>query len=234
MHNEPEASFPCSLARIFPSIIETSSSARTFADATATLSCSLILVGCVTMSVTQLPPQHADMFAARTEQEGLLLAARVIRKSDELQEMFNYDLPTNGILPVLVYFEDRSETSRFVIDKDKIGLYDNATAARDVELDLSNMLNGGMAVGTAGAGLISLPLVLVGLKVASDAEVIPHNMREKELRSTTLSPHGNAYGFLYYPTSGLSGDTMVLRAQIARPDREEPLYLNLRVSVDGD
>jgi hypothetical protein len=230
MH-KPETRPQRSLARPFPRGAASRTSCRPSIRIISALSSLLILLGCMTMSVTQLPPQRANMFSASVEQEGLFVAARVVRDPDELQNIFNYDLPSNGILPVLVYFENRSETVHFLIDKDAIALYDGKVTAADAELDLSGKTNTGTAATIAGAALLSLPLVFVGLKVASDAEVIPHNMHDKELRSTTLASEGTTYGFLYYPITEPVSDNIVLEAKVALPHQEKPLLLNLPISV---
>jgi hypothetical protein len=57
----------------------------------------------------------------------------------------------------------------------------------------------GTAMAMVGAAAISLPLVIVGMKLASDATVIQHNLAEKELYKRTLPPGQNVHGFVYYP-----------------------------------
>lgn len=163
------------------------------------LGVGLLATGCATMEVTKLPTRNADTYAQHAEKDGVTVAVRPLTDEREIKDMFKVDLRAKGLLPILLVAENHSAASSFILAKDKVSVLDETTglasSSRQTKVASDT---GGAVTATVGAAAISLPLVVAGLKLASDATVIQHNLADKELYSRTLGPGQKAQGFIYF------------------------------------
>lgn len=157
------------------------------------------LSGCSTMEVTQDRKQTIDSYPHRQERAGVVVAVQPVTDRAELKQWFRSDIASKGVLPVLVIAENRSSGQSFILGKEKVFLAD------DGEDDPQTRQRGpvksataGEVTMTAGVMLLSLPGTIAGLKMASDATVIEHNLVDKELFSRTIDPGKEAHGFAYF------------------------------------
>jgi hypothetical protein len=163
--------------------------------------------GCATMSVPKDVAKSADAYEQRTTKNGLTVAVHMIRTGAEMDQVFNTDLRADGILPILVVVENHNDSSTFVIAKQKISLVDSE-GRREIEAQRRGATSpADNVVGAAGVGLYVLspilgaPLLIAGLKLSSDAQIVQHNVRDKEFYSQTLEPGQSVHGYVYYPWS---------------------------------
>lgn len=152
--------------------------------------------GCATMDVTELKTQSAASYANTAEKNGVKIAVHPVT-GKEMKDTFRTDLLSKGVLPILVVAENHSASSSYILAKDRVFVL-SGTATNISQQTKVASESGGVAAGVAGAALLSPALLLAGLKMASDATVIQHNLGDKELYSRTLGPGQKAQGFIYY------------------------------------
>jgi hypothetical protein len=166
--------------------------------------------GCATMKVPEAKVGSAESYALKAEDKGLLVAAHALTDTHEVEEAFNENLLKHGIVPILVVVENRSASSHYIVAKRNVGAINRETAEKIIggrgqaksDSAGSGLLNTGTGVmlvglGSLGASIIAAPLLIAGMKVASDAQVVEHNLRIKEFYSRTLEPGQRAFGYLY-------------------------------------
>ncbi len=92
------------------------------------------------------------------------------------------NLLEKGLLPILLVAEKHSTSSSFILAKGKVFVLDEATGATSVsQLAKVTSQTAGDATAIAGASLLAgAPVMIAGLKMASDATVIKHNLADKE------------------------------------------------------
>jgi hypothetical protein len=172
---------------------------------------SLLVVGCATMNIPEAKVRATESYQLKAEQRGLLVAVRPVTDENEIKETFGTALLEEGILPVLVVTENRNPSTSFIFTKDKVAVVNREALERDasqrqrVASDTAGpaMATAGVSaavisVAVAPAAVIALPLVIGGLKMSSDAQVIEHSLREKEFYSRTVGPAQKAYGYVYF------------------------------------
>lgn len=202
-----------------------------------------VLCGCGTMDVTQLKTHAAASYAQHAEKKGLVVAVHPVTDRKEIDEVFKTDLLDKGLLPILVVAENRSSSASFILAREKVYVLNEATgvASGNQRTNITSE-TGGQATALAGAAVLlaasaaSLPLVFAGLKMASDASVIQHNMADKEFYTRTLAPGDSAQGFVYFrfaPETPISG-AYRLRAEATDSSTSEivpfDFDLNLRLT----
>ena len=158
-----------------------------------------LLTGCGTMDVPTLKTQSAETYTQHIEKDGVILAVHPLTEAREIKEAFRVDLRKQGLLPILLVAENRSALSSFILAKDKVQVFNDATGITNTshQNQVASGTGGRAALAVGMVGL-SLPLVIAGLKMASDATVIQHNLADKELYSRTLAPGQKAQGFIYF------------------------------------
>lgn len=161
-------------------------------------SSGLMLASC-TMSVTPLTTGSAVSYAEHEQRDGIVIGVKPMTNKGEIEDMFKVNLLEQGLLPILVVAENQSASANVIIAKDKVFVLNEATRTtnssqrKEVASGIS-----GTAVGYAGAALGSTPLLIAGIKMASDATVIQDNLADKEFYSRTLGPGEKAQGFVYF------------------------------------
>ena len=134
----------------------------------------------------------------------------------ETQELFKVDLQKAGLLPIFLVAENRSDSASFVIAKEKVQVLDAATGTTSgSQRTKVKSEKGGNTTAVVGAALLPVtlgvgaPLLFAGMKMASDATVIQHNLGANEFYSRTLDPGQRAQGFIYFqypPEPSLASD----------------------------
>ena len=105
------------------------------------------------------------------------------------------NLLEKGLLPILLVAEKHSTSSSFILAKGKVFVLDEATGATSVsQLAKVTSQTAGDATAIAGASLLAAtslagaPLMIAGLKMASDATVIQHNLADSGGERRGVSP----------------------------------------------
>ena len=158
-----------------------------------------LLTGCGTMKVTELKTDSAESYADHARKNGVAIGVRPFTDKKEIKETFKIDLLAKGLLPILLVAENQSESSSFILAKDRVSVLSEATGVTNISGRTEVKSDtAGNALTVAGAALGATPLLLVGLKMASDATIIQHNLADKEFYSRTLGPRQKAQGFIYF------------------------------------
>lgn len=157
------------------------------------------------MSVKPLTTGAAESYAQHEEKNGLQIGVRPMTDKQEIKDMFHINLLDNGLLPILVVAENGNPTASYIIAKEKVFVVNETSGVTNVsQIEGIRTGSGGQAMAAAGAVLVAAgslaaaPLLFEGLKMASDATVIQHNMADKEFYSRTLAPGEKAQGFVYF------------------------------------
>jgi hypothetical protein len=175
-----------------------------------------LISGCTTMSVAPLKTGNADSYTQHEQKNGLVIGIRPMTDKREIKDMFKNNLLDNGLLPILVVAENQSASASFIIAKEKVFVLneDTGTTNRSQTTEVASG-DAGTAIGLTGAVLdlanpvLAAPLVIAGMKMASNATVIQYNLADKEYYSRTLGPGEKAQGFVYFQfpnESPLSGN----------------------------
>lgn len=160
---------------------------------------SLALAGCSTISI---PPYSGEVSAAAQtrESQGLVVTADPLTDDARAREFFREDLKGIGAAVVYLKAENRSPDAAWLLRLEDMHLADASGAGgpdghgEAIEGDFA----AANAVGTAGAVLISFPMMFASAKLTSDALVKQKNYIDKEWRNQTLSPGQSAEGFVYF------------------------------------
>jgi len=151
------------------------------------------------MKVTKLEHRAPENCTYHAQQNGIVIGIHPVTDKREVKDIFKTDLRSKGVLPILLVAENRNSSSSFVLAKDNVSILDEVTGLASVsrQTTVTSETAGG-AISVVGAAAISAPLLAVGMKMASDATVIQHNLGGKEFYTRTLGPGQNAQGFLYF------------------------------------
>jgi len=151
------------------------------------------------MSVTPLTTGSAVSYTQHEQKDGVVVGINPMTNKGEIKDMFKVILLDEGLLPILVVAENQSASASVIIAKDRVFVLNEATKTTNSS-QRKEVASGtaGTAVGITGAALGSTPLLLAGLKMASDATVIQYNLADKEFYSRTLGPGEKAQGFVYF------------------------------------
>lgn len=163
---------------------------------------TVLATGCSTMSVPPMPIQPIESYALRQETRQVTVAVHPVMSKQEIDATFNTDLLDRGIVPILVVIDNKNPSASFVVAREWVAVVNNETAVRTASaLPAARSETGAQVATVVGAALISLPLVIGGMKIASDAQVIQHNLGDKAFYSHTVAPGRRAQGYLYFNAS---------------------------------
>ena len=166
--------------------------------------------GCMTMDVQPLNTGDANSYTQHQEKNGITIGVQPFTDKHESKALFKMDLLDKGLLPILIVAENQSASSSFIIAKEKVVVMCEAsgvTSASEQKNVTSGKSTAGTSVLVAGTVVIlaspvaALPLVVAGMKMASDATVLQHNLADKEFYSRTIKPGEKAQGFVYFQFS---------------------------------
>ena len=195
--------------------------------------------GCATMKVTELKAGNAASYAQHEQKSGVAIGLHPMIEAKEIKETFRINLLEKGLLPILLVAENQSESSSFILSKDKVLVLNEATSATNTS-QRANVASGtaGTAVGITGASMLAAtslagaPLLLAGLKMASDATVIQHNLADKEFYSRTLGPGQKAQGFIYFQYPKKTPPSGVHQVLVELKDLSTGQPITFRFTVD--
>ena len=157
------------------------------------------------MKIKPLAERSPDSCTYHDEQQGLAIGVHPVTDRHEVKEIFRTDLRSIGVLPILVVAENRNSSASYVLAKDNVSVLDESTGIASA-LQRSKVASEtpGSATATAGAAMLAVapvaaaPLLIAGMKMASNATVIQHNLGDKEFYTCTLGPGQSAQGFIYF------------------------------------
>jgi hypothetical protein len=185
-----------------------------------------LAAGCSTMSVPLAPIQPIESYPLRQEMRQLTVAVHPVTSAQEIDATFKTDLLDRGIVPILVIIDNKHPSASFIVARVGVAVVHNETAARSAAaLPAARSETGAQVATVVGAALISLPLVIGGMKFASDAQVIQHNLADKAFYSHTVAPGRRAQGYLYFDASNgkpLAGHHHVL-VEVREAATRDPL-----------
>jgi hypothetical protein len=177
--------------------------------------------GCLTLKIADIPAQRPDAYRHRAEQGAVRVALQAFTDSTESDRYFGTVLLDHNVLAVLVVAENRGTSSSYVLAKEQCRL-GARTATDRTEAPVAPGVGTGLFL--AGAVLLSPPLLVAGIKLGSDAEMIRHNFYRVELKRQTISPGQTARGVVYF---GVTDE------QIKNPSTALVLHVSLP-SLDSD
>ena len=167
--------------------------------------CGLLPTGCTTMNVPPMTIGSVESYPLNSEARGLVVAVHPVTSEAEVDATFNSDLLGKGVVPILVVIENRNPSASFVIAKDQVAVVDTSSAASTTSAlpKVASSTAGGATqaagfVAILAAPVLAVPLVVAGLKMASDAQVIQHNLADKAFYSRTVGPGEKAHGYIYF------------------------------------
>jgi hypothetical protein len=151
------------------------------------------------MQLPDYQSQPFNQYQHSQVNDGLAVAIHPIANKEESKKYFGVDLLSNNVLAVHVVAENRSSSSSFILSKDQFSM----RIGRSEKISASSPNKVGSGAGAkrmhiAGAALGSLPLLMVGGKMSSNASIIKHNFAVKELQKQILSPGETVEGFVYF------------------------------------
>jgi hypothetical protein len=158
----------------------------------------IVLSGCATKKLPEHEMPPLTYYPYSQEKDGLAVAVQPVMSPQESKKYFGTDLLSAGILAVFVTAENRNSPSSFLVSREKFSLRFQQTEASGVSRrDQLRSEVPGQVVMITGAAL-SLPLLFVGTKLISDANVVKNNFAVKELQAKTLSSGEKIHGFVYF------------------------------------
>ena len=165
----------------------------------------LLLASCSTMSIPEDKVCSTESCQFKTENNKLLVAVHLLTDTTEIDDIFKLNLLDQGILPILIIVENHNPTTSFILVKNKVTVVDrkslDASTKQGGEVTSetpSHVVSGVGAALLVPAAIIAAPLIFEGMKMESDAQVIEHNLREKEFYSHTVGPGQKVHGYVYF------------------------------------
>lgn len=155
-------------------------------------------LGCMTLKIADIPVQRPDAYRYRADQGVVRVAVHAFIDSGESDRYFGTVLLDHNVLAVLVVAENRGTSASYVLAKEQCRLGERTAADR---MEAPVALGVGAGVFLAGAALLSPPLLVAGIKLGSDAEMIRHNFYRVELKRQTISPGQTVRGVVYFGVS---------------------------------
>jgi hypothetical protein len=160
---------------------------------------SFPLVSCHTMSVPQPKIAATESYPLKTEHSNLFVAVHPVTDKTENEETFRMNLLDKGILPLLIVIENRNPSTSFILAKNKIVLVNSGSGMPlKPKREKVTSETSGVIMALIGSLTLSPPLLFPGLKIISDAQIIEHNLSDKEFYSRTLDPGQKTHGYIYF------------------------------------
>ena len=174
----------------------------------------LILIGCAT---TKPPPQYKGThFLMHQESNGVEVYIEPFVDKNEVKKYFGTNLIAKGIFPVYVKIVNETKDLSIFVDDTTFSLVVENNNYKPIKIDEIKDVSAGTAVATAGTCCISIPCMLLGGKMATDASVINYNFNYNKLHPTTISPGKDVSGFVYFrlPKKGRIPEFWKIQASI--------------------
>jgi hypothetical protein len=157
--------------------------------------------GCLTLEIADLDVKPVQTYRYVAEKNSIAVGIHPFVDSTESDKYFGTTLLDSNVLAVLVVVENRSSSSSYILTKDQCSLStvrNQTPAGASGAPGASERLDAGTGLAMAGAVLVSPVLLIAGLKLGSDSEMIRHNFHRLELRRQTISPGRTAHGVVYF------------------------------------
>lgn len=170
----------------------------------------IVTSACGTTQTKPLAVRPSELLRYSQEKEGLKVAIAPIHDAGRLKDTFAKNLVDEGLLPLLVDFENTKPSGSFLVKRDSIkmgAMQGQQSASQRVALDGKaerGDRSGDVAAGAAASvvgGALGGPLfgvTTVMLRNASREQIREHSLADRELTTQTLSPQHRAQGFVYY------------------------------------
>jgi hypothetical protein len=185
------------------------------------------IISCSPVEIKKVTYQKADYYKLTSQKAGLRISIDPYMQEDRLKEFFGCDLPSRGVLPVLVVIENQNAEDGYIFLKEKSGLLmkdpdskntSNNSSDESYKSDkLDQALKTDRAiknVNTAGyvgslpfiaTGAIATPVILIGIipmaiseKRVKDELAIMRNYEYERLEDKTIYQGGSNRGFIYF------------------------------------
>jgi hypothetical protein len=193
---------------------------------------ALLLSACSTL---QLPDYEKPQGVARSSQSdsGLEVFADALTAKAEIKRLFGVDLLSAGILPIFVSATNRSESSSFLLTQEHFalssGTLDLRSGSTGADAKSETLGTTFAMVGAAGSPL----LLLMGVKMVSNATVINQNFKTKEFHSTTISPGREAHGFVYFRIPKEAGESGIWSLHLEASELKTGGIRNFNLQVNS-
>ena len=162
---------------------------------------------CSTMQLKKYPEPSMDLFKNAKLIEGVSAIAVPLLDEDESEEYFGVELLDKDILAIYLSIQNNNPDTGFMIPAESIQIAEfkeknssNSKPGKESE----STGEGALTIGAASLVLVPVlaPILLpVGVQQMSDATIIKENFKSKQFRTRTVSPGGNASGFVYFKMS---------------------------------
>lgn len=210
---------------------------------------ALLVHGCSAIQLPEYTIQPFDNYEYKEIKEGLAIAIQPFTSREDVEKQFGTNLLSEGILSVLVFAENRSSKSSYILFKDRVWLTpglllpDGTSVRERLTLDqTAQALTVGAFVGL-GAGfavpgptLLALPLAFASNKMEADADAIKYNIAIKELHTRTISAGRGVSGFAYFkmPEKGIATPTWTVHIDVFDLQSRKSLTFNIPFKFQWD
>ena len=145
------------------------------------------------------PPQYKlTEFLMHQESDGIKVSVEPFVDKKRIKKYFGTDLIAKGIFPFYVRIVNGLKDTSIYVDESTFSLVLETGSSKSVEAKEIQSVSAGENLALAGACCISIPCILMGGKIASDASVINYNFNLNKLQPTTVSPGKDVSGFVYF------------------------------------
>lgn len=210
---------------------------------------ALLVHGCSAIQLPEYTIQPFDNYEYKEIKEGLAIAIQPFTSGDGVEKQFGANLLFEGILPVLVFAENRSPKSSYILFKDRVWLtpgllQPDGTSVRErltsdgtaQALTVGAFVGLGAGFAVPGPNLLALPLGVASHKMKADADEIKYNLAIKELHTRTISPQRSVSGFAYFkmPEKGISTPTWTVHIEVLDLQNRQLLTFNIPFKFQWD
>jgi hypothetical protein len=210
---------------------------------------ALLVHGCSAVQLPEYTIQPFDNYEYKEIKEGLAIAIVPFTSREGVEKQFGANLLFEGILPVLIFVENRSPKSSYILFKDRVWLTpglllpDGTSVRERLTSDrIAQALTFGAFVGLAagfavpGPALLALPLGFASDKMKADADEIKYNLAIKELHTRTVSPERSVSGFAYFkmPEKGIATPTWTVRIDVLDLQSKRSLTFDIPFKLQWD
>jgi hypothetical protein len=183
----------------------------------------------------EYPVRSASEYSSCQTKNGITVAIEPVGDGEKQKKYFGAKFESQGFLPVLVVLENASKGSSMLLRKDLVTYGIDGDQSRSAAGEFSARSKSGEAVAVAGFAAISVPAMVIGLKLIAAASEVKQNILVKELRSQTIAPGKSGSGFLYVPVGkpGIGKRKVILNIPLSLDDSQETLVFTFDMEIPG-
>ena len=183
----------------------------------------------------EYPIRSAAEYSLCQTKNGIRVAIEPVSEVNKQKKHFGAKFGSQGFLPVLVILENASEGGSILLRRDLVTYGIEGDRSRGAAGEFSARSKTGEAVALAGFAAISIPTMVIGLKMIAAASDVKRNILVKELRSQTIAPGKSGSGFLYVPVGkpGAGKRKVILNIPLSLDDGQETLVFTFDLEVPG-